>query len=53
MNPNEVAYRQCIELCKKQGWWATHTALTEDGYDSRVDFIAMHEKWLADVKGNS
>jgi hypothetical protein len=39
------AYKECIKHCRERGHWATYTALTEDGFDLKVDWIAMLKSW--------
>lgn len=42
---NEEAYQDCIQHCIDNRAWATHTALTEDGYDPKIDWIKMLTGW--------
>jgi hypothetical protein len=39
----ENYYQKCVDLCRKRGWNATLTALTE-GSDG-VDWKKMYEEW--------
>lgn len=41
----EQAREKLIELCEERGWWATHTALSEDNFDSKMDYRKMLAEW--------
>lgn len=42
-------YKLCLKLCAEHGWWATYWAIAEDGYDPKVNWRELYEKWRDDA----
>jgi hypothetical protein len=43
---NQEAYQAVVELCQRKHWMATYWTMSEDGYDPKIDYIALLTKWM-------
>jgi hypothetical protein len=45
-------YQKCVDLCQEQGWYATLTAIVEEGGEGDgTDWEALYRDWSNDLHG--
>jgi len=45
------AYEACLQLAARQHWNSVYSAMQEDGFDKRMDYVGLLELWRMDSAG--
>jgi hypothetical protein len=45
------AYETAVQMAARHNWTKVFNLMMEDGFDERMDYVALLELWAADSRG--